>query len=116
MLLNSIGVVYVYGVISQPIFPHMSSSTRRRSGKLSFPRSYPPTTHDHYESQTAIQQFSVGRSHVLGLADNGNVWFWCAEVGFLIQPVNVDLVENRVTKVVAGKITSFTSSADPLKI
>lgn len=115
MLLNSIGVLYVYGMISQSFFPRIPMppiSTGRGLKMLSFPPSYPPTTHNHYESQTAIQQFSVGRSHVLGLADNGNVWYWCAEVAFLIRPLNFDLVENRVAKVIAGKATSFTSSAD----
>lgn len=110
MLLNSIGVIYAIGIVNGLATFHPISSQPRR---LLFPPPYPPTTHDRYEPSTAIQQFSAGRSHVLGLADNGNVWFWCKEIAFLVQPLDVDLEENKVTRVVAGKlgflsITAFT--------
>lgn len=98
MLLNSIGVIYVSGVVNG-----LGSFARINSQSLSFPPSYPPTSRDQYEPSTAIQQLSVGRSHILGLSDNGNVWFWCRRLAYLVQPLDVEMVENKVTRVVAGK-------------
>ena len=83
--------------------------------RLHFPPGYPITSKGRYEPATAIRQFSTGRSHVLGLADNGKVWMWynINQHGWNMRPLHVDLVENgpasgggRVTQVVAGKITA----------
>ena len=71
--------------------------------RLSFPPAYPPTTNRRYEPSTAIRQYSTGRSTVLGLADDGKVWMWRSMVGFQIRPLHVDLVRNKVRRVVAGK-------------
>lgn len=70
--------------------------------KLMFPPAYPPTTNERYEPSTAIQQFSTGRSTVLGLADDNKVWMWESLCGFQIKPMHVDLVQNKVTRVAAG--------------
>ncbi|KAL9011019.1 MAG: hypothetical protein Q9173_004104 [Seirophora scorigena] len=51
---------------------------------------------------TAIAQFSSGRKHILGLADDGKVWQWNSDEARLIKPVHVDVGEGRVTRVVAG--------------
>ncbi|KAL9058884.1 MAG: hypothetical protein Q9206_001717 [Seirophora lacunosa] len=71
-------------------------------GRLTFPSAYPPTTKHRYESSTAIAQFSSGRMHMLGLADDGKVWQWNSDEARLIKPVHVDVGEGRVTRVVAG--------------
>lgn len=70
--------------------------------KLSFPPAYPPTTHERYEPSTAIRQYSTGRSHVLGLADDGKIWMWTNETAFLVKPLHVDVVGMSVKRVVAG--------------
>ncbi|KAL9593233.1 MAG: hypothetical protein Q9219_007633, partial [cf. Caloplaca sp. 3 TL-2023] len=103
-LLNSIGCLYLYGAINE-ISAFMTRSVRiSRDGtagapqarRLTFPPAYPSTTKDLYEPSTAIAQFSTGRKHVLGLADDGKVWQWNVEVARLIKPLHVDIVENRI--------------------
>ncbi|KAL8835759.1 MAG: hypothetical protein Q9170_003191 [Blastenia crenularia] len=81
-----------------------SSSSRGtpQARRLTFPRAYPMTTKDLHEPSTAIAQFSTGRSHVLGLADDGKVWQWNVEEARLIKPLHVDVSERRVTRVFAG--------------
>ncbi|KAI4198451.1 MAG: hypothetical protein LQ346_002775 [Caloplaca aetnensis] len=55
-----------------------------------------------YEPSTAIAQFSTGRKHILGLADDGKVWQWNEEKARLIKPLHVDVSGKNVTRVVAG--------------
>ena len=102
--MNSIGTIYAFGGFNQSRTVHNPINGELR--KLLFPPSYPPTTNNRYEPGTAIRHFSAGRAHVLGLADNGNVWFWCKEIAFLVNPLNVALVEHEATRVVGG-ITDF---------
>ena len=73
--------------------------------KLSFPPAYPPTTNERYEPSTAISQYSTGRSHVLGLADDGKIWMWTKETAFLVKPLHVDVEGRNVKRVVAGRST-----------
>ena len=73
--------------------------SQRELMRLSFPSAYPPCTKDRYEPSTAIDQYSVGRSRILGLSDDGKVWAWCS---FREPARYVSLGEARVTKVVAG--------------
>ena len=75
--------------------------------RLSFPPAYPTTTKTRYEPSTAIQQFSTGRSSVLGLSDDGKVWMWESVVGFQVKLAHVDMVGNKVDRVVAGTLLSF---------
>ncbi|KAL8670063.1 MAG: hypothetical protein Q9168_005382 [Polycauliona sp. 1 TL-2023] len=55
-----------------------------------------------HEPSTAISQFSTGRAHILGLADDGKVWQWNNEEARLVKPLHVDVNEKVVTRVVAG--------------
>lgn len=38
----------------------------------------------------------------MGLADDGKVWMWESETSFQVKPIHVDLIENKVERVVAG--------------
>lgn len=71
---------------------------------LIFPSAYPTTTASRYEPSTAIQQCSAGRSHIIGLADNGNVWLWTNDMAVAVQPLGIDISGGRVKRVVAGRI------------
>lgn len=87
------------------IFDGLSSRNRGSSSlrQLKFPPAYSPTTKDRYEPSTAIRQFSTGRSSVSGLSDDGKVWSWTQDTAVLIKSVHVDLKEDNVTRVEAGK-------------
>ncbi|KAL8948718.1 MAG: hypothetical protein Q9222_005113, partial [Ikaeria aurantiellina] len=109
-LLNSIGNLYVCGGVN-PSSAFMTPSvhrrgTRRRNApqarRLTFPPAYPATTKDRHEPSTAISQYSAGRSHILGLADDGKVWQWNLEEASLIKPLHVDVGGKRVKRVAAG--------------
>lgn len=97
-MLNSIGAIYMYGILDQRL--GRQADLRR----LSFPPAFPITTKARYEPSTAIQQYSTGRSSVLGLSDDGKVWMWESDMGFQIKLAHVDMVGNKVDRVVAGKL------------
>lgn len=78
--------------------------------KLDFPLAYPSTTASRYEPSTAIQQFSSGRAHVLGLADNGNVWYWRRHTAIRIRLSNMGISEEDVIRVVAGEPQSHLAA------
>lgn len=88
------------------IFDRVSSRERADLRRLSFPAAYPTTTKTAYEPSTAIRQYSTGRSSVLGLSDDGKVWMWESVVGFQIKLAHVDMVGNKVDRVIAGKLPS----------
>lgn len=104
-ILNSIGAIYMYG-----IFDGQRSSGRADLTRLSFPPAYLTTRETRYEPSTAIRQYSTGRSSVLGLSDDGKVWMWESIVGFQIKLAHVDMVGNKVDRVVAGKLPSHKAS------
>ena len=86
------------------IFDWQRSGGGAGLSRLGFPPSYTATTKAKHEPSTAIRQYSTGRSSVLGLSDDGRVWMWESDVGFEIKLSNVDLVHNKVGRVVAGKL------------
>lgn len=96
-VLNSIGVIYVFGMFNGAAMFENDGIKR-----LDFPLAYPSTTASRYEPSTAIQQFSSGRSHVLGLADNGNVWYWWRHTAIRIRLSDMGISEENVVRVVAG--------------
>lgn len=81
---------------------HGRFATTNPNRRLNFPSAYPITTKHRYEPSTAIAQFSSGRKHILGLADDGKVWQWVNDEARLIKPLHVDVGGNRVARVVAG--------------
>ncbi|KAF6222347.1 hypothetical protein HO133_001433 [Letharia lupina] len=96
-ILNSIGAIYIYG-----IFDGLRSGGGANLRRLSFPHAYPTTSKTRSEPSTAIQQYSTGRSSVLGLSDDGKVWMWESVMGFQIKLAHVDMVGNKVDRVIAG--------------
>ena len=108
MLLNSLGQLFILGVLNGERYPHHPAVEPTR---LLFPPGYPPTTKDRYDPSTAISQYSVGRSHVLGLSDSGKIWEWSINdmEAHFVKFLSVDVVENHrkgrasVTRVVAGR-------------
>lgn len=84
------------------IFDGLRFHRRLDLQRLSFPSAYPTTTKARYEPSTAIQQYSTGRSSVLGLSDDGKVWMWESAIGFQIKLAHVDMVGNKIDRVIAG--------------
>ncbi len=99
-LLNSIGVLYLVGNFDGLSFQESGDTEMKQLG---FPAGYPPTTSSRYEPATAIRQYSTGRSHVLGLADDGKVWYWARAEARQIKLSNVDMTDRNVVRVVAGE-------------
>lgn len=110
MLLNSLGELFYFGVLDGETGQPESHILRLAS--LTFPPAYPPATRHRYEPDTAIRQYSVGRSHVMGLSDSGKMWEWAngSKAGMLVKLVSVDVAEGakvgkgRVTRVVSGTV------------
>ena len=88
------------------IFDGQISRGREGLRRLRFPDAFPTTTKTRYEPSTAIQQYSTGRSSVLGLSDDGKVWMWESIAGFQVKLAHVDMVGNKVNRVIAGKLPS----------
>ena len=98
-ILNSMGVLYLVGNFDGLSFHEISYAETK---KLVFPPGYPPRTEARYEPSTAIRQYSTGRTHVLGLADDGKVWSWTQQEARQIKLLYIDLTESNVARVVAG--------------
>ena len=61
------------------------------------------TSHCTYWPDTAIKQFSTGRSAVLGLSDTEIVWQWKGnDTAVIVNSLNVDLKAHKVLEVQAG--------------
>ena len=102
-LLNSTGVIYAFGIFNGLTFTEVRGEELK---KLSFPPAYPPTTNERYEPSTAIRQYSTGRTHILGLSDDGRIWMWTRETAFLVKPLHVDVDGRVVERVAAGWLLS----------
>jgi SCF-associated factor 1 len=70
VFLNNRGELFLQGKINGESFN--ARGVNHTFGKLKFPDSATDA------SQISIRQFSAGRKHILGLADDGTVWLWYA--------------------------------------
>ncbi|KAK8157370.1 hypothetical protein IWX90DRAFT_460611 [Phyllosticta citrichinensis] len=107
-LLTSRGSLHTSGTIGNDFV------SQNNVQPLNYPPGYPKPTERQDEAVT-IRQFSSGRSHILGLSDNGRIWSWYSvkEHGRRITFLHVDTIETKnaslkhakrgvVRKVVAG--------------
>lgn len=105
-VLTSQGILCSVGSLQQ------SGAPQPAFRDLRFPIGY-PNPRERYEPATAIQQFSAGRTHVLGLSDCGRIWFWnhINWTGSQIKFLDIEILQGethqrlgngRVKKVVAG--------------
>ncbi|KAF2873558.1 regulator of chromosome condensation 1/beta-lactamase-inhibitor protein II [Massariosphaeria phaeospora] len=91
-LLTSRGALYTAGVLDGMRIIHDSNSDDgpqplRFPNPVGYPYSLAP--------ETAIRQFSSGRSHILGLSDSGKIWSWydVQKPALQIKFINIDLKE-----------------------
>ena len=105
-VLTSQGILCSVGSLQQ------SGTAHPAFRDLRFPPGY-PNPRERHDPVTAIQHFSAGRAHVLGLSDSGRIWFWnhINWTGSQIKFLSIDILEGatrqkhgngRVKKVFAG--------------
>ena len=107
-LLNSRGQIYAVGILNG----ERQQASIVSLTPMAFPPGYPATDSQRYDPSTAIQQFSLGRSRMLGLSDTGLIWEWTDfnHPAHFIRFFNLDTISGggssngpgRVTKVIAG--------------
>lgn len=103
-MLNSSGVIYIFGSFDGSLSPFRDGILGTAMRMLKFPEQYPQTTASRYDPRTAIRQFSAGRYHILGLADDGSVWSWTSNVGCLIRfSGGEEMPKRQFTRVTAGE-------------
>ncbi|KAF2705928.1 RCC1/BLIP-II [Pleomassaria siparia CBS 279.74] len=118
-LLTSKGTLHTTGVLDGQSNLHIPGRDGPYGPQpLRFPTAYHSAAcAPYYEPTTAIQQFSAGRQHILGLSDSGKIWTWyaankpCLQIKFLdmelretsiADSVTTSSTHGRVKKVVAG--------------
>ena len=78
---------------------------------LRFPAGYPSTATEsqYYEPSVAIRHFSAGRSHILGLSDNGKIWSWyhAKKAALQVKFAHVDLREQATEGSSAKQASAF---------
>ncbi|MCJ1478834.1 hypothetical protein MMC13_007518 [Lambiella insularis] len=96
VLLNSLGQLFIVGALNGETF---GQDDALELTQLLFPPGYPATAAGKYEPATAIRQYSVSRSHVLGLSDSGKMWEWSyiRKPGQLVKLISVDVIEGQVS-------------------
>ena len=92
-LLTANGTLHTAGVLDG----QTTLASNDRISPLRFPPGYPSTASEsqYYEPSVAVRQFSAGRSHILGLSDNGKIWSWyhARKAALQVKFANVDLRE-----------------------
>lgn len=75
---------------------------------LTFPTGYLYSA-TNYEPSIAIRQFSAGRSHILGLSDDGKIWSWyhAKKAALQVKFAHVDLREQATEGSLAGQASAF---------
>lgn len=73
-LLTAEGKLHTAGVLDG----QTTLASQDRIAPLTFPTAFMYSANDSesYEPSVAIREFSAGRSHILGLSDNGKIWSW----------------------------------------
>ncbi|KAJ4323330.1 hypothetical protein N0V94_001946 [Neodidymelliopsis sp. IMI 364377] len=105
-LLTASGSLYTAGVLDGQV----TLASHERLTPLSFPPGYPASASEaqYQEPTVTIRQFSAGRSHILGLSDNGRMWSWyhAKKAALQVKFAHVDLreraVENSSVKQTSG--------------
>ncbi|KAK0292926.1 hypothetical protein LTR35_000957 [Friedmanniomyces endolithicus] len=78
-MLTAKGTLYTVGVLDGLQFDHQRAPFMQTPARQPTALKYPPgfvQPHERNDASTAIQQFSTGRAHVLGLSDSGRIWSW----------------------------------------
>ncbi|KAK2745236.1 hypothetical protein FQN57_003931 [Myotisia sp. PD_48] len=111
-VLSSDGVIYLSGDIDQTGYGYLWATPGYNP--LHFP-GQPENGRATYSPRTAIKQYSSGRAHILGLSDDGTLWYWGNTVpAQSIEFKNVVTIRNprnrlepgAITKIVAGWVLS----------
>ncbi|KAF2260137.1 RCC1/BLIP-II [Lojkania enalia] len=101
-LLTSKGTLHTVGVLDgQQVLHYHRADLGPHC--LQFPAIYKNFSSQPTFQDTAILQFSAGRSHILGLSDSGRIWSWyeVLKPALNVKFLNIE-IEDRVRKVVAG--------------
>ncbi|KAJ4990135.1 hypothetical protein SVAN01_04416 [Stagonosporopsis vannaccii] len=106
-LLTADGALHTAGVLNGLV----TRVSYDRMAPLTFPTAFMYSANDPkaYEPSVAIRQFSAGRSHVLGLSDNGKIWSWynAKKAALQVKFAHVDLREQPAEGASANKAPAF---------
>ena len=106
-LLTANGTLHTAGVLDGQV----TLGSNERIAPLSFPVGYPPTATEsqRYEPAVTIRQFSAGRSHILGLSDDGRIWSWyhAKKAALQVKFAHVDLREPAMNNPSSLQTSSF---------
>ncbi|KAF2997055.1 hypothetical protein E8E13_001550 [Curvularia kusanoi] len=103
-LLTASGTLHTAGVLDG----QTTLASNSRMSPLTFPAGFLYTTTD-CEPSIAIRQFSAGRSHILGLSDDGKIWSWynASKAALQVKFAHVDLREQATEGPLANRASAF---------
>ncbi|KAJ4359382.1 hypothetical protein N0V95_002212 [Ascochyta clinopodiicola] len=97
-LLTADGALHTAGVLDGQV----TLASHERLAPLRFPAGYPSSAagSQYQEPATTIRQFSAGRSHILGLSDDGKIWSWyhAKKAALQVKFAHVDMREQTAEK------------------
>jgi SCF-associated factor 1 len=106
-LLTANGTLHTAGVLDGQV----TLASHDRMAPLQYPAGLPSAASgsQYYEPSTAIRQFSAGRSHILGLSDDGKIWSWyhAKKAALQVKFAHVELRERASVRSVAKQPSSF---------
>ncbi|KAF9700182.1 hypothetical protein EKO04_001857 [Ascochyta lentis] len=106
-LLTSDGSLHTAGVLDGQV----TLASHERLAPLSFPAGYPSSATDsqYQEPAIKIRQFSAGRSHILGLSDDGKIWSWyhAKKAALQVKFAHVDMREQPADKSSTTQFSAF---------
>lgn len=103
-LLTADGTLHTAGVLDgQTTF-----SSQSQISPLTFPAGFLYTTAG-CEPSIAIRQFSAGRSHILGLSDDGKIWSWynATKAALQVKFAHITLEEQAIGGPSAQQVSAF---------